>query len=43
MDLISETMYYMEENIGVKFMDLSNRENFMILNSRAREEIAKIH
>lgn len=43
MDLISETMYYIEENIGVKFMDLGNRENFINLTSRAREVIAKIH
>lgn len=43
MNLISETMYYIEENKGVKFMEPGNRENFMNLTSRAREVIAKIH
>lgn len=43
MDLISETMCYIEENIDVKFMDLGNKENFMNIISRAREIIAKIH
>lgn len=38
-----KTIIYIEENIGMKFMDLGHREDFMNLTLKAKEVKAKIY
>ena len=43
LNLRPETINQIEENLGIKLMDLGLREDFMNLTSKAREVKAKIY
>ena len=43
LNIRSETVHYIEENIGTKLMDLGRRENFMNLAPNIRAVKAKIN